>query len=114
MLLEQKTDGLLKPGMTATAEIEADSIANALMVPNAALRFVPPDDVKKNAPPAPPSLNGVNAARVWTNDGKTLKPHDLRLGATDGRSTQILTGDLKVGEQVVTDLADKPAKQPGS
>ena len=115
VLLEQNTDGLLKPGMTATAEIEADSIPNALMVPNAALRFVPPDDVKKKAPPAPASLNGVNAARVWTTtDGKTLKPHDLRLGSTDGRSTQVLTGDLKVGDQVVTDLADKPAKPPGS
>ncbi len=114
VLLEKNTDGLLKPGMTATAEIEAATIRNALLVPNAALRFVPPDDVKKGAPPAPPTLNGVNAARVWTQNGKTLKPHDVRLGATDGRSTEILSGDLKPGDEVVTDLADKPTKQPGS
>jgi HlyD family secretion protein len=114
VLLEQNPGGLLKPGMTATAEIEAASIKNALLVPNAALRFVPPDDVKKGAPPAPPALNGVNAARVWTQNGKTLKPHDLRLGATDGRSTEILSGDLKPGDEVVTDLADKPTKPPGS
>jgi HlyD family secretion protein len=107
VLLEQNRDGLLKPGMTATAEIEAASIDKALLVPNAALRFVPPDDIKEKAPPAPPTLNGVNAARVWTQDGKTLKPHDLRLGATDGRSTQILSGDLKPGNEVVTDFADK-------
>ena len=108
VLLERNRDNLLKPGMTATAEIEAATVKDALLVPNAALRFVPPDDVKKNAPPAPPALNGVNAARVWTQDGKTLKPHDLKLGPTDGRATQILVGDLKPGEQVVTDLADKP------
>jgi HlyD family secretion protein len=114
VLLEQNPGGLLKPGMTATAEIEATTIRDALIVPNAALRFVPPDDVKKNAPPTPPTLNGINGGRVWTENGKTLKPHDLRLGATDGRSTQIITGDLKPGDNVVTDLADKPAKPAGS
>jgi len=100
--------------MAEPPEIEAATIRNALLVPNAALRFVPPEDVKKSAPPAPPTLNGLNGGRVWTENGKTLKPHDIRLGATNGRSTQVLTGDLKVGDEVVTDLADKPAKQPGS
>jgi HlyD family secretion protein len=114
VLLEENTGGLLRPGMTATAEIEAATVKNALLVPNAALRFVPPDDVKKNAPPAPPALNGVNGARVWTVNGKTLKPHDLRLGSTDGRQTQILSGDLKPGDEVVTDLADKPQQQTSS
>ena len=114
VLLEKNPDGLLKPGITATAEIEAATVQNALLITNAAIRFVPPDDAKKDAPPMPPTLNGVNGARVWTQSGKTLKPHDLRLGPTDGRSTQILSGDLKVGEEVVTDLADKPAKSPGS
>jgi HlyD family secretion protein len=114
VLREQNKGGLLRPGMTATAEIEAATIRNALLVPNAALRFVPPEDVKKKAPPAPATLNGINGGRVWTESGKTLKPHDLRLGATDGRSTQVLTGDLKAGDEVVTDLADKPQKPPGS
>ncbi|HWY15374.1 MAG TPA: efflux RND transporter periplasmic adaptor subunit [Rhizomicrobium sp.] len=114
-VLRERNEGrLLRPGMTATAEIEAATIRNALLVPNAALRFVPPEDVKKSAPPAPPTLNGLNGGRVWTENGKTLKPHDIRLGATNGRSTQVLAGDLKVGDEVVTDLADKPAKQPGS
>ena len=99
VLLEKNSDGLLKPGMTATAEIEAATIKNALLVPNAALRFVPPDDVKKGAPPAPPTLNGVNAARVWTQNGKTLKPHDLRLGATDGRSTRNSLGRSEAGRR---------------
>jgi HlyD family secretion protein len=111
VLLVQNQGGLLKPGMTATAEIEAANVKNATLVPNAALRYVPPDDVKAAAPPAPPTLNGINAGRVWVEDGKTLKPHDIKLGATDGRSTQMVEGDLKVGQNVVTDLADKKPGQ---
>lgn len=113
VLREENKGGLLRPGMTATAEIAAATIRNVLLIPNAALRFVPPEEVKKNAPPPKPQLNGVNAARVWTMNGTTLKPHDLLLGATDGRETQIIEGDLKPGEQVVTDVADK-LKQTGS
>jgi HlyD family secretion protein len=41
---------------------------------------------------------------VWTEDGRTLKAHDLKLGPTDGRNTQILSGDLKASDKVVTDL----------
>lgn len=33
---------LLRPGMTATAEIKVTEIADALLLPNAALRYVPP------------------------------------------------------------------------
>lgn len=113
VLLVQNQGGMLKPGMTATAEIEAANIKDALEVPNAALRFVPPDDVKAGAPPPPAALNGINAGRVWKQEGKKLVPHDLRLGATDGRSTQILTGDLKPGDPVVTDLADKATPKSG-
>jgi len=59
-------------------------------------------------------MNGVNAGRVWIEDGKTLKPHDLRLGPTDGRLTQIIEGDVKSGDKVVTDQADKTPKPSGS
>lgn len=110
VLLVQNDGGLLKPGMTATAEIEAANLKDALLVPNAALRFVPSDDVKNAAPPIPPALNGINAGRVWILDGKKLAAHDIRLGATDGHSSQVLTGDLKPGEDVVTDVAKAPGQ----
>jgi HlyD family secretion protein len=112
VLLVQNEQGLLKPGMTATAEIEAANVKEATLVPNAALRFVPPDEIKNAAPAPPPTLNGINAGRVWTVDGKTLKPHDLRLGASDGRQSQILEGDLKSGQEVVVDQTDKPKSSP--
>jgi HlyD family secretion protein len=114
VLLVQNEGGALKPGMTATAEIEAANVRDAMLIPNAALRFVPPDDVKNSAPPAPPTMNGANAGRVWIEEGKTLKPRDLKLGPTDGRSTQIVSGDLKAGTEVVTDLANKPDQKSGS
>jgi HlyD family secretion protein len=101
VLLVQNRELLLKPGMTATATIMAEKLNDTLEVPNAALRFIAPDDINKQAPPPPAT---PNEGRVWTEDGKTLKPHDLKLGPTDGRRTQILSGDLKVGDQVVTDI----------
>jgi HlyD family secretion protein len=111
VLLVKNEGGLLKPGMTATAEIEAANVRNAILIPNAALRYVPPEEVKAAAPPPPETLNGINAGRVWMQDGKTLKPHDVKLGATDGRMTQMIEGDLKPGQAVVTELADKKPGQ---
>jgi HlyD family secretion protein len=87
--------------MTATATITAARINSALKVPNAALRFIAPDEISSKAPPPP---SGAGEGRVWTEDGRTLKAHDLKLGPTDGRNTQILSGDLKAGDKVVTDL----------
>ena len=89
VLLEQNIGGLLKPGMTATAEIEAASVKNALLIPNAAVRFVPPDDVKRGAPPRRPRSMASTPRVCGRRTAKTLKPHDVKLGATDGRSTQI-------------------------
>ena len=100
VLLVQNPQLLLKPGMTATATITAAHIGDTLQVPNAALRFIAPDDIVKAAPPPD---TAPNAGRVWTVDGKTLKAHNLKLGPSDGRHTQILSGDLKAGDEVVTD-----------
>ena len=101
ILLVQNKQLLLKPGMTATATITAARVAKALQVPNAALRFLPSDDITKKAP-APSTA--PNAGRVWTVDGRTLKSHDLKLGPSDGRNTQVLSGDLSAGDDVVTDI----------
>jgi HlyD family secretion protein len=56
-------------------------------------------------------MNGINAGRVWIEDGKTLKPHDVKLGATNGQLTQMVEGDLKAGESIVTELTDKKPGQ---
>jgi HlyD family secretion protein len=107
VLLVSNPNGLLKPGMTATAQITASRLADALLVPNAALRFVPPPGTT-NAPPAP---NAQGQGRVWTVENGRLKPHDLKLGATDGHSTQVVKGDLAAGASVVTDIKTPQGKE---
>ncbi len=42
-------DGLLRPGMTATADIVVQEVNDALLVPNAALRYAPPQQEEKMA-----------------------------------------------------------------
>lgn len=43
---------------------------------------------------------------------KTLKPVEIRTGITDGRYTQVLSGDLKVGDQVVVGIATAKVEGP--
>jgi RND family efflux transporter, MFP subunit len=96
---------LLKPGMTATAEIVTGHVPVSVIVPNAALRFAPPATETKGIAAAPV---GAGLGRVWTVENKKLKAHDLKLGGSDGHFTQVLKGDIKPGDQVITD-----AKMPG-
>jgi HlyD family secretion protein len=107
VLLVSNPNGLLKPGMTATAQITASRLADALLVPNAALRFVPAAGTT-NAPPAP---NAQGQGRAWTVENGKLKPHDLKLGATDGHVTQVVKGDLTVGDAVITDVKTPQGKE---
>ncbi len=43
--------------------------------------------------------------RVWVQDGGALKPVDVRLGLTDGTSTELVGGTLAEGAEVVVGLA---------
>jgi HlyD family secretion protein len=104
VLIVSNPGELLKPGMTATAEIRAQDVHSALLVPNAALRFVPPLDVKRNASPPPANANGNSSGRVWVRDGRNLAPRDLKLGPTNGRQTVVVSGQLEPGDEVVTDI----------
>lgn len=104
--------GLLKPGMTATAEVTVKTVDTALLVPNTALRFVPPDIAMAESMAAEkqsgatPSNRDPAAGRVFIEgaDGKPVE-HKLKLGVTDGQFTEILGGELSEGDEVLTDLA---------
>jgi HlyD family secretion protein len=104
VLLVDNTKLLLKPGMTATAEIITGKTVVADLVPNAALRFMPAPAAISGQPPAPV---GPGLGRVWTLEKGKLKPHDLKLGGTDGHSTQVIRGDLKPGDKVIVDSSVK-------
>lgn len=104
--------GLLRPGLTATAEILVADIKDALLVPNGSLRFTPSPSLVKAIPPDPSAPNGQQTGRVWVLKQNILEARDLILGRSNGRLTQILSGNLAAGEAVVTDLASKTT--PGS
>ncbi len=112
----------LRPGMTATADIVVTKVVDALLVPNSALRFVPKGiEVTKDSKgggsvlsklmPRPPQRTGKRketsggpktAQKVWilVDDQPTATP--VTTGLTDGTSTQIISGDLQPGTELVT------------
>src|SRR5258705_4059575 len=96
---------LLRPGLTATANILVSQSNNAILVPNGALRFTPPAK-DASSPLLQPATNGELKGRVWVLDGKIPGPRDLRIGRSDGRSTEVLSDNLKPGERVITDIVN--------
>lgn len=105
VLAVDNSELLLRPGMTATATIVAEKRPNALLVPNAALRFTPP------APKGPPGkgleLPSADEKRVFVlRDGKP-EAVSVQTGPSDGLMTEI-TSDLSEGTEVLTDILEKP------
>jgi len=106
----------LLPGMTANARIRTDERADALKVPNEALRFRPLDaDGKPIRMDVGARVEGPGIpGRVWKpgSDGKPV-PVALRLGVSDGRFTEVLAGALKEADAVILAQAEpgnKPAR----
>ena len=94
----------LKPGMTANVTIETEIKSGILRVPNAALRFKPtlPPDKSGNSQTAL-RLKSLKGPVVWIVENKKLKPVKLITGITDGSYTEIVSGDIKEGQPVITD-----------
>jgi len=87
---------LLKPGMTATVSILTAQKEDVLAVPNQALRFVPPPDQARAAPPGPV---------VWRlGPGGQPQPVKVVPGISDGTWTEIKQGDLALGEALIIGL----------
>ncbi len=112
----------LRPGMTATADIVVHEIKDALLVPNAALRFAPPVNHKRTRReggnilmrlfPRPPreekarrdeDAAGKTRQKVYAlRDGKPV-PVSVSIGLTDGVMTEIVDGDVRDGTPLVVD-----------
>ncbi|HJS33011.1 MAG TPA: efflux RND transporter periplasmic adaptor subunit [Alphaproteobacteria bacterium] len=110
-------DGRLLPGMTATLKIAATSVEDALLVPNAALRFRLAGEEEARARRSEAVRAAVRAGRhseLESGDSEAgergmvyrldfagiLHPVPLQLGISDGRFTQVLSGDLKSGDEL--------------
>jgi HlyD family secretion protein len=96
---------LLRPGLTATVDILVAQSGDALLVPNGALRFTPPVRDATAPPPLTRATNGELVGRVWVLEELKPVPRDLKIGRSDGKLTQVLSGDLRPGEKVITDVS---------
>lgn len=118
----ENSDLALRPGMTATADIIVQKIDDALLVPNSALRFIPPatgkaaggrsgSGVLAKLLPRPPQRGKKHndagdikkKERVWTLQGGQPVPVAVTTGATDGIWTEIISGDVMPGMELVVD-----------
>jgi HlyD family secretion protein len=117
VLAVDNSERLLQPGMTATAEITVTHVADALLVPNAALRFTPPAAQQVQGGggfrllPRPPGLQRRDRSlddgqsRVWRVAGGGVEPVPVEIGPTDGRVTVLRSGDVVAGAAVIVDVA---------
>lgn len=118
---------LLRPGMTATANIVVDSVEDALLVPNAALRFKPSEGAESsrrggslmgvvraprmggprggNRNQAQPGNQGVQEATrtIYVLRSGVPTPVEVKTGVSDGRFTAVTSDDLKEGDEVIID-----------
>ena len=90
---------LLRPGMTATADVIGAVRENVLLVPNGALRFTPPDAASADLPTLAP-----DEGRLWLDDSGTPTPIVVKIGLTDGRMTEATGPGLAAGAAVITDI----------
>lgn len=118
---------LLRPGMTATADIAIRQAKDVVLVPNAALRYVPPNQTESQTSttggslvtrllprrprperPAPESTGAEGRhQRVWVlRDGQPVGV-SITVGSTDGRLTEVTGGDVEPGTALIVDTGTK-------
>jgi HlyD family secretion protein len=89
----------LKPGMTANVTIITLIKKDVLKIPNAALRFVPQEN---NTPKTPQKGYGV-----WIVEAGIPKRIPVSIGISDGRYTELVSGNLKEGQEVIISSLQK-------
>lgn len=121
ILSAENSELLLRPGMTATAEIIVQTETNALTIANQALRFSPaaaagaadnrsflerilPGRPQFREASRPQQARGAQR-RIWVLREGQAVPVSVSIGPTDGRRTVIASGALKEGDEVIVDAA---------
>ncbi|MCF8476816.1 MAG: efflux RND transporter periplasmic adaptor subunit [Pseudolabrys sp.] len=108
---------LLRPGMTATAEIKVLEVNDALLVPNAALRYAPPVADKAESRsilsqllPGRPQFRAAaprdeagNNRTVWVLQDGEPKQVQITIGSSDGKNTEVKSGDVRAGQALIVD-----------
>ena len=110
------SDLKLKPGMTANVTVIYSQREEALMLGNAALRFHPPREAMGDgATKSPATRSGAGKKQVDREDGTRtvwvlregkIKAVQIKIGLTDGTTTEIVEGGLVEGDELVTEISD--------
>jgi HlyD family secretion protein len=119
VLSTDNSDLLLRPGMTATAEIVVQQVSKALTVPNAALRYAPPAKqasertnllrrlLPGGRPPFRPASQRRDESgpsrRVWIVKNGAAVPVPVLVGVSDGQRTEIVKGEIAEKQSVIVD-----------
>lgn len=126
----------LLPGMTANLSFEVDHRKEILKVPNAAMRFFPrtehvraedrglldgtggdddsEDDAevgRRSAKQTAEANEKRNRRHVWVVDGEKLKAIEIVTGLSDYKWTEVVSGDLKEGQKLVTGIGPPKSSQ---
>ncbi|MBM4294066.1 MAG: efflux RND transporter periplasmic adaptor subunit [Deltaproteobacteria bacterium] len=122
------SDAKLIPYLTANVKFMVAERKDVLLVPNAALRWIPqPDQVAPNSRPQPKKAKGGKGmagdqeakeesgrGTVWVLHGKYVQALQVRLGLSDGSMTEVQGAGLKEEVQVVVAEQQKEAGGPAS
>ncbi len=122
------SDRKLRPYQTANVQFDAGKHTGVMLVPNSALRWRPlptqvrPEDrdayLKRQqsktastgpgmgAGASPPDVTAEKDRRekgtLWMQDGEFVRPVRVKIGVSDGAMTEIVSGDVKAGDEVVS------------
>ncbi|MCC7274122.1 MAG: efflux RND transporter periplasmic adaptor subunit [Alphaproteobacteria bacterium] len=122
VLIIDNSELLLRPGMTATAEIKVTEIQDALLIPNASLRYAPPvadtgagrGFLSRLLPGRPPFRRSApreeagHDRTVWVLGDAGPTPVRVAIGASDGKRTEVRSGDLESGQALIVDQTVAP------
>ncbi len=111
-VVEVSTDnssGKLLPYLTANVKFIQEQRKGVLAVPNAALRYRPsheniPAEYRETAEKAAKMRFGKERI-IWVQNGNSIKPVTVKLGLNDGVMVEIVSGDIKEGDKVITGTA---------
>ena len=119
ILSVDNSEGLLRPGMTATATIAVTVVEDTMRVPSAALRFEPPQTAESGDSRGGSGLIGMimprrpsaasseakatDAPTVWVLRDGVATEVEVEAGASDGKLTAVRSDDLAEGDLVIID-----------
>jgi HlyD family secretion protein len=110
----ENPDQILLPYLTANVRFILANESNALLVPNAALRWMPSSlanvapwyraNASVDDPPSDSAEKKGDSAEgtVWLKTGRSVRAIRVKIGPSDGANTVVSAADLREGQLVVT------------